>query len=168
MAKLRPAGEIELSDDYRFTRKSWIAERAGWGLLMAILAAAVAGGLAPGLFSDRTAVSGPLSVTYDRVGHFKTDETFTIRLTPRTRESGRVSLWIDQQFLDDVSIQEIRPIPLEVRPEEDRTTFVFAAPPPHSAVTVRLSLAPDRPGRLTGRFGHAGDPGVDIRQFIYP
>jgi hypothetical protein len=168
MGKIHHAGDIELTDDYRFTRKSWIAERAGWGLLMSILAAALLGGLAPGLFSECTARSGALSVDYDRVGHLKTDETILVRLTPRTDDSGRIAFWIDQKFLDDISIQEIRPMPLEVRPEEDRTTFVFAAPPPHSTIAVRLAIAPDKPGRLSGRFGQAKDPGVDVRQFIYP
>src|SRR5689334_24056769 len=105
MGKIHHAGDIQLSDDLRFTRKSWIAERAGWGMLILILVAALLGGVAPGLLSGCTARSGALSVDYDRVGHLKTDETIMVRLTPRADDSGRVSFWIDQKFLDDISIQ---------------------------------------------------------------
>ena len=168
MAKLHVSHGIQLSDDFPFTRKSWIVERAGWGLLIAVLVAALLGGLAPGLFSRRTTASGSLAVEYDRFGHFKTEETITLRLTSRPEDPDRVSFWIDESFLDGVSIEKIRPHPLEVRPEEGRTTFLFAAPPRHASVTVRIDVVPERPGPLAGRFGQAKGSLVDVRQFIYP
>jgi hypothetical protein len=170
MGKIHAAGDIQLSDDYRFTKKSWIAERAGWGFLIAIIVAAILGLLGPGLISARTVVgpSGTLAVEYDRFGQFKTEETFRIRLTSRPEDPARVSFWIDQTFLDDVSIEDIQPHPLEVRPEGDRTTYIFAAPERHTTVDVRLEIAPQQAGRLAGRFGQARDSGVDVAQIVYP
>jgi|SRR6185436_9752935 len=168
MAKLHAAQDIQLSDDFPFTRKSWIVERAGWGLLIAILVAALLGGLGPGLFSRRSTASGSLAVEYDRFGHFKTEETITLRLTSRPEDPARVSFWIDESFLDGIRIEEIRPLPLEVRPEEGRTTYLFAAPPRHASVTIRLDVLHETLGRLAGRFGQGKDSIVDVRQFIYP
>jgi hypothetical protein len=168
MAKLHVAHGIQLSDDFPFTRKSWIMERAGWGLLFAILAAALLGGLGPGLFSRRSTASGSLVVEVDRFAHFATEETITLRLTARPGDPDRVSFWIDQAFLDDVRLERIRPLPLEVRPEGDRTTFLFAAPPRHSSVCIRLDVVPERPGNLAGRVGQAKGSVVEVRQFVYP
>jgi len=168
MAKLHRAAGIQLSDDYSFTRKSWKVERAGWGLLFGIVGLALLGVLAPGLVSHRSAAAGYLAVEYERVGHLKTDGTVTVLLTPRPDDSDHVSFWIDRKYLDEVTLDEIQPHPIEVRPGDDRTTFVFPAPPRHSQVAVRLAVVPDRPGRLAGRFGRGGDAGVDVRQFIYP
>jgi hypothetical protein len=167
MAKLRHAGDIEISDDPRFSRGSWIAERLGWGILGSVLLAAILGGLGPGLFSSRSAVGPSILVDYDRFGNLKTDQTVTVQLHARPEDQGAVSLWIDKSFLDGVTIQDILPQPIESRPGSDRTTFVFAAPERPETVTVWFSLVPEKPGRLSGRFGRESR-GVEVRQFIYP
>lgn len=167
MGQIHRTDEIELSDDLRFTQNSWIAERVGWALLGAILVAAFLGGLGPGLFSARTEAGRSLTVEYDRFGQFKTEGSVNVNLSTHPEDGGRVSLWIEQKFLDDVSIQEIRPHPLEMRSGKDRTTYVFAAPESDGAVRVRFHIVPEKPGRLAGRFGREND-GVDVRQYIYP
>src|SRR6185436_624533 len=113
-----------------------------------LLAAALLGTLGPGLFSRCSAVSpsGSLAVEFHKFGHFRTDEPVTVRLSARPEDQGRVSFWIDRPFLDDVSVEDVWPRPLEVRSESDRTIFVFAAS--GATVTVRFTFVPERPGRL--------------------
>jgi hypothetical protein len=167
MGNVHPAGRIELSDDPQFTKKSWIAERVGWGFLGFLLLAAVLGVLGPGLFSSRTAAGRSLTVEYDRFGNFKTEATMVVRLSAGPEDGGRVALWIDRKYLDEVSLQEILPLPLETRSGQDRTVYVFAAPPDESRIHVRFRVVPEKPGRLAGRLGRENES-VDVRQFIYP
>jgi uncharacterized membrane protein YcaP (DUF421 family) len=42
------ASGLELEEDERFLRRSWRAERAGWALMLALIAASLLGALAPG------------------------------------------------------------------------------------------------------------------------
>ena len=159
MARLHPVHDIQLSDDLRFTRTSWIAERAGWAGLFGIVAAALLGALGPGLLSTRTVATpdGLLVVTCGRFGNFRTDDALTVRI------AARGDFWIDQSFLDDVAIRAIRPEPAGVRTLPGRTVYTFS-----DAATVRIEFAPQKPGRLSGRFGLGEAIPVQVGQFVYP
>ena len=162
---LRQVGSIQLSDDPPFSRASWKFERAGWIGLTAFLLAGFAGVLGPGLFSGSTARdgTGAVQIRYDRSGHFRSDGTLEARVRPG---GGVASLWIDDQYLENVEIQSVRPEPSGTRTEAGGSTYLFGAG--KDPVEVRFEVSYKKAGVLRGRFGGSPGGAVEIRQFIYP
>ncbi len=66
--KPSPDPMIQLEDDIAFQRKSWLVERIGWGVMLTILVAALAGLFASGPLSSKNVESADSSaiVRYER------------------------------------------------------------------------------------------------------
>lgn len=151
--------DIELHDDLPFTRKSWTAERIGWGLLVAGVLAGLLGFLGPGIFSGARA-EGPLTVEFDRSERFENPGELRVRLP-----SGVRNLWIENGWLEDVDVQRVRPEPARVQSRPGWTVYSFEG---EEEVDVRLVVEHKRIGRATGRFGVSPDRTVTVSQFVYP
>ncbi|HEX7901094.1 MAG TPA: hypothetical protein VF950_25265 [Planctomycetota bacterium] len=151
--------EIEVGEDLRVTRTSWAAERVGWVLLAALLAAGLLGFLGPGLFSGARA-EGPATVEYERFARLENEGELRVRLEPGAR-----SLWIENRWLDRVKLRGVRPEPERVTSEAGWTVFTFAGT---RDVDARLEIQHHRVGKAAGRFGTSPARAVDVRQFVYP
>ena len=168
MGTVHRVGSLEISDDPKFTRNSWRAERIGWLGLAAVLVAGILGLLGSGVFSSATAgeAGDPLRVEYERFGHFETDDRLTVWVRPRGNEA-MVSLWIEDRYLDHVEIRDILPRPARIEMKGDRKVYFFDTVG-NDPVQVRFDITYKKAGRAAGRFGTLDSPWVEVRQFIYP
>jgi hypothetical protein len=170
MARLHTVGEIQLSDDLPFSRKSWILERIGWAALGLLLAAGLAGLLGPGLFSKTRAgePGGPIRVEFDRFERRQNEGTLRVELGPLREESGRAGLRIENRYLDGLEIESLRPEPVQVTADSGGTTFLFSKRGDGDGVSVVFEVRFKTFGLLAGRFSRPGGGEVEIRQFVYP
>ncbi len=159
MAALHRVGSIDIADDQRFTRKSWRWERAGWGLLAAVVAGALAGALGPGPLSTAAAGDGPLRIEYERFGRLRTESALRIRVRP---SGDRAEIWLDRSYVEGVKIERVLPEPVRVIAEADRLRYLLPA------TEAVFELRFPRPGRLKGKAGLAGGETVEFGQFVYP
>lgn len=163
-------GSLQLEQDLRFQRRQWIAQRIGWGILWALMAAALAGLLGRGPLSKRTAVdpSGTIAVEYDRFQRERAKSELHLTISPAAVRDGRVQIWIDDAYLRRVQIDTISPPPVAVRMEGTRQVYAFAVEPSATPVRISLHYEHQSVGSLDGRVGIAGGPEVSLSQFVYP
>lgn len=169
MATVHRVGTLEISDDLKFTRRSWKAERIGWWCLATVLVAGILGLLGSGIFSGVTAgnVGDPLRVTFERFGHFESDDRLTVTFRPQVHD-GLASLWIEDRYLDQVEIREIVPPPSRIELQNQRKAYYFPAAEGTDTVQVWFDITYKKPGPLAGRVGTPDGPPVELKQFIYP
>jgi hypothetical protein len=153
------ARDIDLSQDLRFVRRSWVAERAGWGALAALIVAGLLGLLGPGLLSKKT-LEGPLRAEFSRFERLDTPADLKLRL-----QRGARNLWIEKRWLEEVDVESVRPEPLRVSDEGEWAVYSFAA---REDVDVHLGYRYHQAGAMKGRFGVSPDKTVTLKQFVYP
>jgi hypothetical protein len=81
MAETQYSGDLVIEQDLRFQRRTWVAQRVGWGVIACVLVAALLGLLGSGPFASRTldSTQGGFRleyelflrhhIRYDRVAH---------------------------------------------------------------------------------------------------
>jgi hypothetical protein len=153
------ARDIDLVEDPRFLRRSWTAERVGWGALAAFLAAGLLGLLGPGLLSGRTA-EGDVRVEYDRFERVQSPSEVRIALAPRAR-----NLWVEHRWMEEVEVENIRPQPVRTSRHGEWVVYSFDST---EDVDVRLGVRFLQAGGAKGRFGTAPERSVEVEQFVYP
>jgi hypothetical protein len=170
MAVTQRVGDLEVAQDLEFQRRQWTVQRVGWVVLLAVLAAALAGLLGRGPLSSRTAATpdGSLRVEYDRFVRRRDPTTLRFQLMPPADRAGDVRLGIDRSYLRGVQVRQITPQPDRVEAGPDRHIFVFRVIDPHEPTGVVFHLEPDEMGSFEGRMGLDGGEAVLVRQFAYP
>jgi hypothetical protein len=160
---------IEVPEDLPFTRRSWTAERIGWGGLVGLLLAGVAGLLGSGPLSRVRAEVvdvGP-RVEYDRFVRRQSPFRLRVEVPAARARDGVVHLWIERSWHDAAAIERVQPFPLSVRAEGDRVVYAFAAAG-EGTLEVAFDAEFERAGRRSGRFGVLGGGAVKVKQRVYP
>ena len=163
MSLLHRVGDLDISEDPRFTRKSWLLERVGWGVLGLILAAGVAGALGPGPISHTVSGNEALRLEFDRFGRVNTPEELRIRARGDGR---RAEAWLDRGYIDQIAVEAVTPPPLEVRTEGGFQKYTFAADGAHVSITVDFRFR--HSGTVRGRLAGPGSPPLEFSHFVYP
>lgn len=153
------ARDIDLSQDLRFVRRSWIAERVGWAALGALILAGLLGFLGPGPMSKRTA-HGPVRVDYERFERVDTPAGLKARLS-----GGARNLWVEKRWLERVDVDRLRPAPVRTLDQGEWLVYGFEGEDP---IDVQLDVRFIRAGGAEGRFGVSPDKTVSVKQFVYP
>ena len=164
------SGDLELEEDLDFERRSWIIERIGWAVMVAVAFAALAGLLGPGPLSDTTAGAqgGRLRLEYPRFGRSGAPSILRVHLGPNTNQQEVVRVWLSRDYLEDIHIQGISPPPERVEAGPEQLTYVFLVSEPSRPTAVTFSVKPGRFGRQRGCMGLANGPTLCFGQFIYP
>lgn len=160
------AGELEISQDLGWQRRSWRVQRVAWGLLVVFLAAAALG-LLGGDGPFREATAGPsAAIEYDRFTRLGSPTE--LRITPPANAASpeEVEIAVAGDYLGEFEITSVLPEPASVRTAEDELIYTFAAG--ESPGAIAFSLEPRKPGVQSGevRIG-AGEP-VRFSQVVYP
>lgn len=145
----------------------WSFQRLGWGVILLLLAAAVAGVFGSGPLSTSQAgeEQGAFRVEYERFWRVKSPTPVRVHLrAPGGEREARI--WIDRAYLSDARIEQMLPQPSKVELSGDRLTFFFAATG-SGMLEVVFHLQFEKPGTVRARFGATGSP-VSFRQFIFP
>jgi hypothetical protein len=159
-------GEIESERAHRFHRRQWIAERIGWAAMAVVLAAGLLGFLGgSGPFVERRVRSGDLELAYPAAMRFGSPEVLRLAVRPRSEEA---QVAISNAYLDAVSIDAIVPPPKEARGEPDWTVFAFATTESSAPISIRISIRPERIGRLTGSIRLDDGPAIALDHWVFP
>ena len=81
---------LEVHEDMRLVRRSWVVQRIGWGVMAALLLAALLGLFGTGPLSRATATApgGAVTLDYDRFGRYLGPATLLIRVGPGAAPGG--------------------------------------------------------------------------------
>ena len=149
--------------------ETWF-HRVGWALFGTIILAALAGLLGPGPLSSRTAcVARSFCIDYERFVRNHAPAELRIRILKRgDRDSVRLAL--GREFLDATQQESITPEPDHVELLPGGQLHLIRAPrlgPNETLIVYRYQT--DGPFRdLTIRVSAGDEPGLDVRQFVYP
>ncbi len=116
--------QYPVQEDMRFQRRSWIVERAGWGLLVLIALVGLSGAFGIGPLSWQTASSGSLSVEYERFERVTRVARFTFEVKPQTEPELRLHL--NGAFQRNFEISKIQPEPAQTAVGPDGMDMVFS------------------------------------------
>jgi len=156
---------IPIEEDMRFQRATWKVERAGWGFLALLIAAAVGGVFSNGYASNATAGEPPFSASYER---FQRQTVLThLRVVLPADNDNEARLQIGKNLRDDYEIESIEPRPMRASADGDNLIFDFDAGMSRQTSTV-LSLRPRRSGLLRITLSSPDRQTLSLRAFAYP
>ena len=170
MTEQNRVGDLEINQDLEFQHLSWKLQRIGWGLMALLLVAALAGLLGPGPLSDTTAgeENSMLWVEYNRFERYQSPIMLKIHLGPGAAKDGKVRLWMNRDYIQNMELRHIDPEPESVEVGAESTAYVFNIADPEKSTTIFFHLEPNTRGWLPLRIGLQGGPHVSLRQFLYP
>lgn len=164
------ARSIQIEEDLTFQSHQMRFERIGWAVLALLLVAALLGLLGRGPLSAATAgdAGEPIRVEYERIERKLSPTTITVVLTPEAASNGMVRVWIDRDWLDEVTFETISPEPESVEIDPQRLIYVFAVNAGQGQVEVVFHLEHGGWGWRTGEIGLDGGPSHEFAQFVFP
>jgi hypothetical protein len=152
-------------EDMRFQRRSWIAERIGWTVLLILALIGLSGAFGTGPLAWQTASGGPLSVEYERFQRATRVAQYTFNVRPQTEPELRLHLSGD--FQRNFEISKIQPEPARSAAGEDGMHLIF---PTDGANAARIVIwAHSRrygASEITARAGQ--ETPVSFWVFVYP
>ncbi len=162
-------GDIELSQDLDYQRRSWIAQRVGWIFFGLLMVAAFAGFLGAGPFSAATAGEGtPLQVQYGRFVRHRAPVEMKIAVQPGAVQGEEARISVNREYLEQVEIQNVVPEPDSVETAGDRLTYVFKVANAGEVNKLTFNFMPITIGQHEVRVGLEGGPEHTFKQMIYP
>jgi hypothetical protein len=167
-AMIRRVHELEIDQDLRFQRRSWVVQRVGWVVMAALIALAAAGLLGSGPLSHQKADGPSLRVEYERFARYQTSQGLKIHVAPGVTPGPEARVWVGRDFLDGAKIETIVPPPARVESADDRLVYVFSLSRHGGPLTVSFMLQSEHIGSVAGRVGIDGGETANFRQFVYP
>lgn len=155
----------------RCHRFGWTLERIGWGFMAATMLAAVVGVFGDGWLSvAETRGPGGAAVRYPRFGRAHSPLVLKVEWTvgPRVAAVPDPVLWIDRAYLDDFAIEEVRPPPVAVTLDSERIQYSFRVSEPNVRAAVEFTLRANHGGIFSGSLGFGEEPGLTVRQYVFP
>lgn len=116
--------EFPVHENMRFQKRSWIVERAGWGLLILIVLVGLTGALGIGPLSWQTASGGSLTVEYERFQRITRLARFTFDAKGQTGPELRLHL--SEAFQKNFEVSDIQPQPARSTAGPDGIDLSFA------------------------------------------
>jgi hypothetical protein len=160
--------ELVVDQDLEFQRRDWAFERIGWWGIVVIVLAAVAGvfGRGPLSATQTESTDHSLRVEYGRFERHGAKTELTVFIRRDSAGGQAVSLWVSDEFLRGVQVEEIDPAPVRQMSMGDRTLFDIAV----TTDSARLTLAyvPRATGTRKLELGIMGRTPVSLSQFVYP
>lgn len=160
---------LEIEADIHFQEREWAIKRWGWLIMALIVLAGLAGVFGSGPLSQTTTNNDSISVAHHRFAHFNTDTDLLIRLSAGSADQdGKIHLWINEEYLNNVHIQQIMPTPESIQAGSGRYLFVFQVEDVSKPVSIQIMVHPMQSGMLNVQIGLVGKSSVSFSQFIYP
>jgi hypothetical protein len=161
-------GTIEIDEDLDHARAMWRVQRAGWLVMLLIVAAAVAGLFGDGPVAHARVGDDALRVEYDRFARHGQQTKLRAEVAPVARRGDTVRLWVDREFLQGVEVEAVTPEPASTEARADALWFTFLAPDSSRPTVITLRIRPDEYWSRRGRAGLEQGSSVAFRQFVYP
>ena len=156
-----------IQEDMEFQQRVWRAERAGWGVMAALLAAGLAGVFFHGPASHTRSrnADNSVAIDYERFAHKTARTHFIIRANAPVPDQMLVRL--GPAFADMHDIESIHPPPSRSSGGTYGLELVF---PRSSAgdVVVHVAARPKRFGYMSVQAEIEGRGALRITQLVYP
>jgi hypothetical protein len=163
--------QFELDFDRSFIEKWLKFQKGALVFLCLTLLVVLTGVLGRGPLNRQTLSAGPgkLSITYERVLHYKTPSEIEVHL-PEQVATGRseIRLLVSGTLLRGAGMQRILPQPLRAEPLRDGVITDLPVEPLSARGTVLISIEPSRAGVLTSSIGLENGQLIPFRQFVLP
>ena len=162
---------LEIDESESFQRRDWRAQRIGWALLALVAVAALLGGFGKGALAgaEQTSAEGTVHVRYDRLVRRHAPARLEFTLAPGLAGSdGRVRLWLDRGYADELEITSIQPEQVEVSVTPALLMYQFAVADGGRPVLVTFSVQHDRAGMHRASAGVLPRGTVQLGQFVFP
>ena len=154
-------------DDLGHERAIWKFQHWAWTLFALTLIAASLGLFGDGLVSHAKAGKPGLSLEYERFGRYQAPSTLKLRLNSGGGNT-LPAVWLAQDFVDQIEIEEIYPPPERVKVAGDRLIYIFNVAQTNDPVAITFHFKPDGYGKTRARLGLVDGPEVTFSQFVYP
>lgn len=154
-----------------FMEREWRAARIGMVAMVLIVVAALAGlfSVGPMSWADKSAPDVGITLSYERLvrrgGPTDLSITMPAALAGGT---GTVSLWVSDEYLSLVRIDNIVPQPDKATSVSSGVLYDFPVASQDEDVDVTISVTPHSMGSHTGSLGLVDGRRIDFRQFFYP
>ncbi|MGE0543685.1 MAG: hypothetical protein AB7R89_26275 [Dehalococcoidia bacterium] len=159
----------DVAEDPVFQRRSWVAERAGWVVMLGVLAAGLLGLFGSTGPLNRTTASdadGPLRVEYAPLVRHGAPTALQVAVMPPS--AAEVRIVVSRDYLASVRLVDVLPEPERVDLAADAYVFVFSVAEGGAPLTITFEVESQQYWMLRGTIGLAdGDP-LSITQFVYP
>lgn len=169
MATQQQIGSLQVDQDLTYQKRTWTAERIGWGLMLLLVLAGASGLFGGGPLSQATAgqQGDALWVEHPRFARLKAPTELRLHLGAESVSGDTVRVWLDQRYLDSARVDQVSPEPDQVVVGADRLEYVFATAS-GQPLTLTFFLEPEHVGRHVGRIGIEDGPTVEFSQIIWP
>lgn len=164
------AGPIEAEFDRDFVDK-WIKrQKYVWYCIVILLAFTFTGLLGRGPVAKKTVSTGAaeLSVTYERILHYRTPATIEVQLPQQVPQNGNVRLRLEGAITSKAAFQEIIPRPVWAAPLADGIVIDIPVTALSSAGRVMLIQQPSAVGPLNTKIDLEGHSSISFGQFVLP
>ena len=166
-----PKHALEIEESESFQRRDWTFQRIGWAVLALVAVAALLGafGRGPLASAEQTSAEGTVHVRYERLVRRHAPARIEFTLAPGLAGAdGRIRLWLDRSYADQLEITGIRPEPVEVSVTPALLMYQFAVADGGRPVLVTFSVQHDRAGMSRASAGVLPRGTVQLDQFVFP
>jgi hypothetical protein len=170
MPKIKKVGDLQINEDMEFQRRSWIIQRIGWAVSALVILLAALGLFGDGVLSDTQAgqKEGALWLEYPRFERFEDEFRIKVYANEGEAKEGELRIQVDRNYLEDIEVNSISPVPDNEIQDENWITYVFKTNGGSSPFAAYFYVIPRKAGPLSGTFQlQNGDP-VRFSQFIFP
>ena len=160
---------LQLDEHYGSQRRGWMADRIGWAVMAIVIVAALTGLFGNGFIGLRNAKdnTGLLEVEYNRFGRNGADITLTVVVRESAAAQSEIAIWLSNEYLDAVRIDDIRPTPDATEAHANGLKFTFLTA--GGDLEAMFDLTGGKVGPVSGLVGLGGPQGAaSFDQFFYP
>jgi hypothetical protein len=167
---MKRVGDLQIDQDLAFERRAWRAQYICQGLLVLLVAAALAGLFGSGPLEHATAAdaSGGLRVEYPRFARRLADWEVVLHIAPELARGGQFEIWFDRSLGEQFKTDAVLPEPVEMSADGERIVARFRAAEDPAPSRIVWVVQARHPGQGQTRLGVVGGPEVELRYFIYP
>ena len=159
---------FQIQEDIHFQRRQWIVQRCGWLLMALLVLSGLLGVFGDGPLSRSTKEESGLSADYQRFLRTHKPSRLTIKVDTRHAKDGSVTLWLGQNFIDRVQLEQITPAPRSSQASGDGVILTFLTGERTGAARVDIFFQARDVGRFEASLGLVDGPRVTISGFSYP
>ena len=163
-------GDLELNQDLDLQRKTWTVQRIGWGGMVLIVVAALAGVFGSGPLTRMEVTDDPhtFRLLYDRFGRYEGELVLQLVLTPETTTPNRVTVEIDRTYWTSHAVEHITPEPLISSIGIDGFLYTFETDAQSSPAVIVFRLRTKSIGAMDGRIRVNNAWFIQFHQFMFP
>jgi hypothetical protein len=163
------ASDIDKPESLAQQRREWLMERAGWVVIGLTLAAAMLGGLGPGILGRRevTSADGSLRIKYFAIERYEAPCELEIELL-RPDEQVGAELVISRLLAERTTLEQIVPPPTSIVTQGDKLVLSFPVDAVAGSEKLIYRYKHDHYGLMRYEVGLRGKEPVIVQQLVLP